>query len=650
MAKSATRKSPDTDNLRRKWSFKPDTLDEEQRTVWAVAATETPVRTWYGSEVLRCQRTAIDAGRMKLLPVIDTHDRSSILNTLGQVVEHQIEGRSLLVKIAFADSERGRHAFDLVRSGIVNKVSVGYRIHDYEEQRASDGSTLLTATRWEPVEVSLVSVPADPNATIRGMKMARMTTGRRRAPARDQINDQRGGEMDNEGRSGVDDVDDEQDSVRTRSELRRQASMERQIDELRTQAVRSGLRAADFDDAVENVRSIQHARELVFDLLAERQNQNRTEPGRSSELSGQAAQSENNVIDALAVRLGARSQIANNPLLGCGLIQLGRQHMEEQGVSVRRMDDAQVAELLIGGRSAGFGGVRAAHTTSDFPLLLQAAGQRVLLERYAAIGTPLKTLSSRRDARDFRQQSFIRPGEAPKLLKVLESGEIKHGTLSEDSRGLKIETYARLFALSRQALINDDLGAFSDFVTAFAQSSAETEGDLFFELLSANSFAGVSLSDGQPFFHSSRNNIAASGTSISVASVSLARTAMRLQKNVNGSGTAGVVPAVLMVGPAMETAAEQFVAEINAITTDEVNPFGGKLRLAVENRYSGNGWWLFADPGQRPALMHGYLSGSEGPQVETKNGWEVLGTEFRCVLDFGCGVYDWRAAYFNPGL
>ncbi|MGO4836219.1 peptidase, partial [Rhizobiaceae sp. 2RAB30] len=99
----------------------------------------------------------------------------------------------------------------------------------------------------------------------------------------------------------------------------------------------------------------------------------------------------------------------------------------------------------------------------------------------------------------------------------------------------------------------------------------------------------------------------------------------------------------------LETHAEKVVAEIAAAQVDHVNPFSGKLKVLVENRYEGNGWWVFADPATRPSFMHGYLEGSEGPQVDMDKGWDVSGVEFKCTLDFGCGVYDWRAAHFNPG-
>ncbi|MCY1664587.1 prohead protease/major capsid protein fusion protein [Rhizobium sp. SL86] len=645
MAKSATRKAPDTDNLRRNWSFKPDTLDEEQRTVWAVAATETPVRTWYGSELLRCQRTAIDAGRMKLLPVIDTHDRSSILNTLGQVVEHQIEGRSLLVKIAFADSERGRHAFDLVRSGIVNKVSVGYRIHDYEEQRASDGSTLLTATRWEPIEVSLVSVPADPNATIRGVTMAGRTGGSRRAAARDQIHDQQGNELENE-RGALNDDDDDDG---TRTVVPRTRAFQRQLDDLQALAIRNGLRSAEIEDEFDGVRSIDEARNIVFRMLDERTNRTRTSPIHGGgDRPSDADQLRGHVVDVLAARLSGGVTPEGNPFRSASLIEVGRSYLEAQGVSVRGWNDADVAGYLVEGRGPNMEfGVRS-HTTSDFPLLLQAAGNRALLDRYTPMASPIKRLSHQRDVKDFRRMTFIRPGEAPRLEKVPEGGEVKYGTLKESGQGLKIDTYAKMFALTRQAIINDDLGAFTDFLSAFAQSAAETEGDLLFGVLSANSYGGATMDDTLPLFHADHGNLAASGSTIDEASVTAARTAMRLQKNINGTGTAGVTPAVILVGPKMETVAEKFVASISATSTSNVNPFAGKLRVEVENRYDGFGWWLFAEPQQRPALVHGYLSGQNGPQVESQNGWNVLGTEMRCVLDFGCAPFDFRAAYFNP--
>jgi hypothetical protein len=322
---------------------------------------------------------------------------------------------------------------------------------------------------------------------------------------------------------------------------------------------------------------------------------------------------------------------------------------------VLTISDRDLSEIMTGARaynprySSQYRAV-GEHTTSDFADLLIASGDRVLMARFNADPSPLKLLSYKRNARDFRAQTHIRPGEAPLLDKVSESGTYKFGTLGTQSVSLQLESYAKGFALSRKAIINDDLGAFSDFISAFAQSARQTEGNLFFELLSANSFGGKKYSDNKNFFHADHGNLAGSGSLVDVSSLSLARMAMRTQKNINGTGTAGVTPKVLLVGPALETVAQQVVAQINATKSEDVNPFSGQLQVMVENRYHGNGWWLFADPAIRPAFIYGYLDGVDGPFFgNAKNTNIAAGALFECGLDFGCDVYEYRSAYFNPG-
>ncbi|GEM_PF-292073 len=665
MASSSLRKAKTENGLRRTWGFQSETLNEDERTVWVVAATETPVRRYFGNEILLCTRKAVVATRLKNMPVLDSHRSTSVKDILGQVIETRFEGRQLHMKLLFADNDNGNAALALVRDGMLHSVSVGYGILEAEESTGRNGVPVVTVTRWEPTEISLVSVPADPNATIRGkVKMAKKPTTTRRAPVEEIL--------DEDIEIGHDEDGDE----RRAPVSQRSFSVEdvNTIMTFRSHATRDGISDQDFTNMVTRSNgSMDRFRRSYMNMLADRDEATRVD-SRVGVVNFSRDQSDicKLVVDALAVRLGAAAEIQNNPLAGSSSVEIGRRFLEENGVSTRSMDDNRVADVLIAGRQMDGLSSRAQHTTSDFPLLLQTAGNRALIQRFAPFASPLKALSAQRNARDFRQRTFIRPGEAPLLEKVLESGEIRHGTTSEESHGLKIETYARMFNISRQALVNDDLQAFSDFLGIFAQAVAETENNLLASLFMANNRLGVTFSDNLPFFHPSRNNMAGSiggdgkptgGTAITVEALSEARKAMRLHKNVNGkdefiaktekvmdgSGTAGVVPKILLVGPEQETQAERVVAQINAVNQSDVNPFAGKLRVEVENRLTGNGWYLFADPAQRPAIMHGYLDDAEGPRIESKDGWEVLGTSFRCILDFGCGGYDWRAAYFNPG-
>jgi len=125
--------------------------------------------------------------------------------------------------------------------------------------------------------------------------------------------------------------------------------------------------------------------------------------------------------------------------------------------------------------------------------------------------------------------------------------------------------------------------------------------------------------------------------------------AMRVQKGIDGVSPINATPAFLLVSPAKELQARQAVAAFYPATQATVNPMAGTLTVAVDPRLSGNRWYLFADPAVMAVLEYAYLASAPGPQLESRPGWDVLGMEFRVVLDFGCGAIDWRGAYTNAG-
>jgi hypothetical protein len=144
-------------------------------------------------------------------------------------------------------------------------------------------------------------------------------------------------------------------------------------------------------------------------------------------------------------------------------------------------------------------------------------------------------------------------------------------------------------------------------------------------------------------------NKAAAGADPDVTTLGAGRKALRDMKDIDGKTFISATPKYLVTGSALETKAEQLLHELSAVQVSDVNPFAGKLTLAVEPRLAGNAWRLFADPAQVATIMVAYLNGSDGPLVETRLGWDVLGVEVRAVLDFGCGVNDFRGSYYNPG-
>jgi hypothetical protein len=282
---------------------------------------------------------------------------------------------------------------------------------------------------------------------------------------------------------------------------------------------------------------------------------------------------------------------------------------------------------------------RALHTTSDFPIILGDTVGRVLRDAYQAAPSGIRRLGRQTTARDFRAVNKIMLGEAPLLEKLNEHGEIKAGTMAEAREAYKVETWARKIGITRQVLVNDDLGAFSDLARRMGQAAAETEARILVALLEAGSGNGPTMSDGKTLFHADHGNKAGTGAAISDATLSAARLALRTQKGIEDR-TIRVTPRNLLVPPALETTAEKWLASIAPATAADVNPFSGSLSLVVEPRLSSaTRWYVTADPGEIDGLEFAYLSGAEGPQVESRSGWDVDGVEIRVILDFGAGLH-----------
>lgn len=82
----------------------------------------------------------------------------------------------------------------------------------------------------------------------------------------------------------------------------------------------------------------------------------------------------------------------------------------------------------------------------------------------------------------------------------------------------------------------------------------------------------------------------------------------------------------------------------------DVNPLSGAILLMVEPRLtSATRWYVTADPGEIEGLEFAYLSGNEGPQVESRSGWDVDGVEIWVILNFGAGYIDHRGWFQIAG-
>jgi hypothetical protein len=310
---------------------------------------------------------------------------------------------------------------------------------------------------------------------------------------------------------------------------------------------------------------------------------------------------------------------------------------------------------MEGERLAGMSDSRVvtlAMSTSDFPNILANVANKTLLDAYQAAPAVLKQICRQTTAADFKEKRVLRFGEGTGLQFKAEGAEYTYGSIAEQTSSYQVKTFGRIFAFTREMIVNDDLGALDQFFRAAGRLAVEFEARMLADLLTANAGAGPILSDGLPLFHSTHGNVASSGGAISVSTLDSARAALRRQKGLDGEVIIDADPRFLIVPVAKQTTAEQVTADITPAQTSNVNPFAGRLSVLADPHLddaSTTAWYVAADPANVPVFEFSYLQGAQGPQTETENDFDRDVLKFKVRLDVGAGVVDWRGIFRNPG-
>jgi HK97 family phage major capsid protein/HK97 family phage prohead protease len=127
-------------------------------------ASEYPVQRWFGYEILDCSPDSVNLDRMNSgAAVLVDHDTA---DQVGVVVKAEIKNRKLRATIRFGQSARAKEILQDILDGIRKLVSIGYRINKLVSEKVENGVETLRATDWEPYEVSLVAIPADPTVGV----------------------------------------------------------------------------------------------------------------------------------------------------------------------------------------------------------------------------------------------------------------------------------------------------------------------------------------------------------------------------------------------------------------------------------------------------------------------------------------------------
>jgi len=449
-----------------------------------------------------------------------------------------------------------------------------------------------------------------------------------------------------------------------------------------TDAVRvAGLGQEIAADLIGRGLTLDAARAAIFEKLAAKSNEHPTN-GRIAVKGDEKESFLRGATNWLLTRSGMAPMVAKasgvdlkdfapGQQRGLSLLDLARECLERNGINTRGLGkmelvgraftegysfrDSGIQELM-----ARDGGVMTLGTT-DFATLLENAMYKVLQAAYATVPDTWKRFCNQSSVVDFRTNPRYRMGNFSVLDGLNEHGEFKQKSISDaEKASIVVTTKGNIIAISRQAIVNDDLNFFSTVPARFGRAAALSIETDVYALLAQNSGLGPSMPyDSTTLFHANHGNLT-TGAALSAAAIDADRVAMASQKEPNGNDYIDARPAILVIGVGLGGQAR--VINQSQYDPDNIankaqnrpNVVVGLFRDVVDSprvtAISATRRYLFADPAMLPVLEVAFLEGQTAPVLETQSGWRVDGVETKCRIDYGVAAVDHRGAVTNAGV
>ncbi|MCX7064757.1 MAG: hypothetical protein NT024_09445, partial [Proteobacteria bacterium] len=296
--------------------------------------------------------------------------------------------------------------------------------------------------------------------------------------------------------------------------------------------------------------------------------------------------------------------------------------------------------------------IQAAASTHTLTTLLTTVGNKFLLQGFSSVEQVYREFSAVRSVGDFKQITSYRMLDDMVFEEVGPDGEIKHGTASQETFTNQAKTYAKMFALTRPDIINDDLGAFDTIRNRIGRGSGIKLNQIFW----------TSFLDDSVFFNATA--IAAGGhanlitTVLGEAGIAAANLALKSQTDGYGNPIDIGGQHILLTGATLNPTARKWYvsAELRDTTASTKTPnttiYQNQFR-PIESRYitSTITWYLLPTGGTEMEPMEVcYLDGVQSPTIESADAdFNTLGIQFRGYFDFGVNRKEWRASVKSTG-
>lgn len=274
--------------------------------------------------------------------------------------------------------------------------------------------------------------------------------------------------------------------------------------------------------------------------------------------------------------------------------------------------------------------LRAAFSTASLSNVLSGVMNKFVLQGYGVVEQTWRLIANIRPVVDFKAHVGVRLVMDSLLKSLSPSGEIKHGTLSDETRSIAADTKALMLAITRKDIINDDLGVLSDTPARLGFAAGRTLNIDFWKEFESDT--------NNRFTTSGKIKNRITGGALNSANLALARALFRKMTDPDGNPM-GLDPTIILVSPKNETAADELFASTTVKgSTDgpDANVFKGRFTPAVSTYLSDDPWYLVAPPLSMPSMEVAFLDGVQTPTVESAQAdFNQLGIQMRCYWDYG---------------
>jgi len=588
-------------------------------------------------EILKVTPEAMNIERLKqgVMPVLFNHDRDKVIARVDNIY---IKDKKAYADITFDKDEKSTTIMDKVESGSLRGMSVGYQPKLFEVvpkgETNSDGveGPAYIITKWEVLEFSVVSIPADPTvAAGREEKQAEKS-----APVPITPISPANEPTDKKEKKETEKMDEKEMQKKQQEERAAAEEKARMAERKRCTDISALCRETNMTEEatkkfIDDGTTMDDVRAAV---LTEMIKKNQATPTTKATVTADEGDKLRDVItDGILLRAGLHPKNA-----AAGADNFRNMRMKEVAVMCLERAGEKDARYMSEGELLK----RALTTTGAFSAILDDTAHKALSGKYLEAGTTYQDWVDYGSLRDFKAAKVYKLSAASMPKRIPEGGEFTYQELSTDGTNVMLETEGTGFSYTRQMLINDDLDLLAKVPQLIVAGFERKKNMLAYQALTGVTF-------------SAKNGNLATAAALNTDSLTEMRAMMRQQKDFSGKAVLNIVPGYLLVPSTLETKAFQLIAsnsDPSSSNSGVKNAFQSSMQVITDANLddsSKTAFYVVAKHGFVDGVQVSYLNGQTDVIIDSGMDTDTLGWKFRFYHDFDVRALDFKGFVKNAG-